>query len=172
MSKQVSSQVNQVKNIIESVDDKYGALISFRDLENLTGKLLTYIDATYQDREQRNAHKSIIRVILRNWYYEEEKYFPCKAIITWGAETSTDEKSRNVKYEKSMKNIHLEKNLWRKAKYRAKSKNLEFNISLEDIIVPENCGKGVGFSLDYDEKGNVITPEGEGKNRIRIGYIV
>ena len=29
------------------------------------------------------------------------------------------------------------------------------------IIVPENCGKGVGFSLDYDEKGNVITPEGE-----------
>ena len=38
-----------------------------------------------------------------------------------------------------MKNIHLEKNLWRKAKYRAKSKNLEFNISLEDIIVPENC---------------------------------
>jgi len=78
------------------------------------------------NKETKNYTKNnqdIIKNISKR-YYEKNK----KNII-----------SRNVKYEKSMKNIHLEKNLWRKAKYRAKSKNLEFNISLEDIIVPENC---------------------------------
>ncbi|HLD91850.1 MAG TPA: hypothetical protein VI795_00475 [Patescibacteria group bacterium] len=30
------------------------------------------------------------------------------------------------------------------------------------IVIPENCRKNVGFSVDYNENGNIITLEGEG----------
>lgn len=55
---------------------KFGSLINFTDIDSLVGQLLTYVDATYQDLEQRNAHKSIVKRTVRNWYRECEKELP------------------------------------------------------------------------------------------------
>jgi len=56
--------------------DKFGAMINFDELDNLVGQLLTYIDATYTDIEQRKAHKSIVKNLCRDWYYTCEKQIP------------------------------------------------------------------------------------------------
>lgn len=45
------------ENITASVWD-------YADENRLVGKLLTYIDATYSDKEQREAHKNIIRDVV------------------------------------------------------------------------------------------------------------
>ena len=52
-------------------DDINGIVVS-RDLEiaNLVGKLLTYIDATYTDIEQRKANKRIVKDTIYTWYYD------------------------------------------------------------------------------------------------------
>jgi len=38
------------------------------DVKMLVGRLLTYIDATYTDKEQREAQKSLVRVLVYEWY--------------------------------------------------------------------------------------------------------
>lgn len=50
-----------------SQDNIYPSL-THADLDNLTGKLLTYVDATYADAEQRKAHKGIVRDTLWSWF--------------------------------------------------------------------------------------------------------
>lgn len=42
-------------------------MLEYRDEQDLLGKLLTYIDATYTDPEQRKAHKDIVRQVVNNW---------------------------------------------------------------------------------------------------------
>ena len=37
-------------------------------VDNLVGKLLTYIDATYSNIEQRDAHKSIVKQTVYKWF--------------------------------------------------------------------------------------------------------
>lgn len=44
--------------------DEYANIWDYTDENRLVGKLLTYIDATYTDKEQREAHKSIIKDIV------------------------------------------------------------------------------------------------------------
>lgn len=39
-------------------------------LDSLVGKLLTYIDATYNDPEQRKAHKDIVKQSCYNWFMD------------------------------------------------------------------------------------------------------
>lgn len=43
-------------------------IISHEDNNRLLGKLLTYIDATYIDQEQRKAHKDIVKQVVYDWY--------------------------------------------------------------------------------------------------------
>jgi hypothetical protein len=45
-------------------------ILESRDFSNLLGKLLTYVDATYSDVEQRKAHKDIVKNIL--WDFEAD----------------------------------------------------------------------------------------------------
>jgi len=40
------------------------------ELSQLVGKLLTYIDATYTDVQQRNAHKRLLKDTIYTWYYD------------------------------------------------------------------------------------------------------
>lgn len=40
------------------------------ELSRLVGKLLTYVDATYTDLEQRKAHKQIVKNTIYEWYYD------------------------------------------------------------------------------------------------------
>lgn len=46
------------------------ALVSFNELRVLLGQLLTHIDATYTDREQREAQKSLTKNIVNEWMRE------------------------------------------------------------------------------------------------------
>ena len=47
------------------------ALLGYEDIRNLEGKLLTVVDASFQDREQRRAVKSLVR---RAIWFEWVKY--------------------------------------------------------------------------------------------------
>lgn len=47
--------------------DSNAIIVDYRDFQNLLGKLLTYVDATYTDPEQRKAHKDIIKNNLWGW---------------------------------------------------------------------------------------------------------
>lgn len=40
------------------------------ELSQLVGRLLTYIDATYNDLEQRRAHKRLVKDTIYTWYYD------------------------------------------------------------------------------------------------------
>lgn len=44
-------------------------------LDNLVGKLLTYIDATYSDPQQRKAHKDIVKQSAYNWFLDSSNDF-------------------------------------------------------------------------------------------------
>lgn len=43
-------------------------LIRKFSVRELVGELLTYVDATYQDKEQREAQKDIVRNIVYRWF--------------------------------------------------------------------------------------------------------
>ena len=49
------------------------------------------------------------------------------------------DKSKCKQYLRDWKDKNREKNLYQLAKHRAKSKGIEFNIELSDIIIPEVC---------------------------------
>jgi hypothetical protein len=46
--------------------------INYEELYNLKGRLLTLIDATFTDPEQRKAHKDIVWQTLRAWMEDIE----------------------------------------------------------------------------------------------------
>ena len=45
-------------------DDFYATIWDYGDVNTLVGKLLTYIDATYTDTEQRKAHKDLVKDLV------------------------------------------------------------------------------------------------------------
>lgn len=48
--------------------DASGTVINGHHIDSLVGKLLTYIDATYQDKDQREAQKKIARQTAWDWF--------------------------------------------------------------------------------------------------------
>ena len=46
------------------VSDTTAVIWDYVDENRLVGKLLTYIDATYTDKEQREAHKNLVRDVV------------------------------------------------------------------------------------------------------------
>lgn len=55
-----------------------GTIVERRDINALVGQLLTYVDATFSDPEQRKAHKDIIKQIVYqshlDWQYRATEY--------------------------------------------------------------------------------------------------
>ena len=43
------------------------ALVDHQDLDSLIGRLMQYIEATYQDKEQREAQKGLVKGLCREW---------------------------------------------------------------------------------------------------------
>lgn len=43
------------------------ALVDHSDLDSLIGQLMQHIEATYQDKEQREAQKNIVKRLCREW---------------------------------------------------------------------------------------------------------
>lgn len=50
--------------------DVNATIIGYQDVQRLVGKLLTYIDATYTDQEQRKAHKDLVKESVHGWHEE------------------------------------------------------------------------------------------------------
>jgi len=66
----------------------------------------------------------------------------------------TEKYSTENRRKKYINNVELE--LYHHAKSRAKQKNLEFNITKEDIIIPKECPV-FGIPINFDNKHNVPT---------------
>lgn len=48
--------------------DTYATIWEYEDENRLVGKLLTYIDATYTDVEQRKAHKDLVKDLVYGYF--------------------------------------------------------------------------------------------------------
>lgn len=48
-------------------DNSDNVQINYNDSYNLLGRLLTYVDATYSVKEQREAHKGIVKRTVKEW---------------------------------------------------------------------------------------------------------
>ena len=71
--------------------DNVNGIVISRDLELsvLVGKLLTYIDATYTDLDQRKAHKRILKETVYTWYYDNfDAQHSEKSLRGWSREMS------------------------------------------------------------------------------------
>ena len=53
---------------------KSGTIVGYEDVTRLVGKLLTYIDATYSDKEQREAQKTILKGIVYDWSRDNREW--------------------------------------------------------------------------------------------------
>lgn len=69
----------------EPSGDTNATIWDYSDESRLVGKLLTYIDATYTDKEQREAHKNIVKDLV---------YAYCQDLRTRGIQTV--DASRNL----------------------------------------------------------------------------
>lgn len=54
----------------EPSGDSNATIWKYQDEQRLVGKLLTYIDATYTDKEQRQAHKDIVKDLVYGYCQE------------------------------------------------------------------------------------------------------
>jgi hypothetical protein len=69
-------------------------LVNHGDLDCLVGQIMQYIEATYSDKEQREAHKRICKTTIREWLnhlYEWQK--------GWEIAVHVNPKSRQVSDE-------------------------------------------------------------------------
>lgn len=57
---------NQASSDVPSGDTN-ATIWDYSDESRLVGKLLTYIDATYTDKEQREAHKDIVKNLVYDY---------------------------------------------------------------------------------------------------------
>lgn len=55
--------------------EKFGSLINWEDLDGLMGRLLTHVDATIMDPVAREAQKSIVKSIVRDWMRDCDNHF-------------------------------------------------------------------------------------------------
>ncbi len=53
---------------------KYGDVVNWEDLDGLLGRLLTHIDATILDQVAREANKSIVKSIVREWMRDLDRH--------------------------------------------------------------------------------------------------
>jgi len=68
----MSKDIEPNNAVIDYPFDNLNGIVVSRDLELsvLVGKLLTYVEATYSDQEQRKAHKRLIKETIYTWYYD------------------------------------------------------------------------------------------------------
>ena len=63
------------------------------------------------------------------------------------------DKSNRCQYLRDWKANNREKNLFQQAQYRAKTKNISFDIEVSDIVIPETCPI-LGLPLKKSIDGN------------------
>jgi hypothetical protein len=65
-----SYQPEEMKDSHTLGGDDTATIWDYHDEQHLVGKLLTYIDATYSDKEQRQAHKDILKDVVYGYFQE------------------------------------------------------------------------------------------------------
>lgn len=76
------------------LDDAQKALVDHADLDSLIGMLMQHIEATFIDKEQREAQKSIIKTMTREWLrhiYEWEKGWEVAVHINPNSRSTSDD---------------------------------------------------------------------------------
>ena len=63
------------------------------------------------------------------------------------------QKEKRKEYFREWKSLNREKDIFSLAKHRAKAKNIEFNIEISDIVIPELCPV-LGLPLKTTIDGN------------------
>lgn len=89
-------------------------------------------------------------------------------------------RDRKKEYRKWLSDTKPEKMIWTSAKYRAKVQNVPFNITVEDIVIPEYCpllntklerkpyGKGGSFQPNSPSLDKIIPELGYVKDNIMV----
>ena len=130
----------------------------------------------------RSDCKDCVAIIKSKWYYEkggkEKKTATNKK---WYYEKGGQETSKKWYYEKGGKEKNSKRHrdfrlnnpnavLFRHARDRAKRKNIPFDITVEDVIIPETCPV-LGISLKAGEK--VVCNNSPSLDRIKpeLGYV-
>lgn len=72
----------------EHVDVYAAPIMGYELMQQLEGRMLDYIDATYADREQRDAQKKIVRRTIHEFRDQVSKYNRQK--FGWAEEPKTD----------------------------------------------------------------------------------
>ena len=71
------------------VSDDINPVVPYEYINNLIGKLLTLIDASTVDKEQRQAQKDLFRQIVWNWY----QYYGDNLTPPWSKDKEANTKS-------------------------------------------------------------------------------
>jgi hypothetical protein len=110
-------------------------------------------------------NKTIIKE-KRNAYYDENR----DKINLAKRAYYEDNKAEIIKFNKGYRNANKDKSLYQKAKVRAKRNSLEFNILLEDIIIPQFCPY---IEIELDKTVNKLQDNSISLDRINneLGYI-
>jgi hypothetical protein len=72
--------------------------------------------------------------------------------------------------ELSYKRTHIEKTMWKSAKYRAKKNGLPFDIEVSDIVIPKICPV-LGIDIKQSEKNNSDNSPSLDKIVPELGYV-
>jgi hypothetical protein len=70
-------------------------------VRDLVGKLLTYVDATYTDKTQRDAQKDIVRSLVYTWFEQDCKW----PEITDEVEKLINEKAKEWEAQESVPTV-------------------------------------------------------------------
>ncbi len=81
------------------VDRNRPRIIRRWQLDNLVGRLLTYIDATYSDQQQRKAHKDIVKQAAYNWFMDASYDFLADGTSVEDAVNELYEKHNSIPIE-------------------------------------------------------------------------
>lgn len=94
-----------------------------------------------QNRKYRQKNKEKLRLRHNERYKSDPEYRD--RILANGRKWQSKNKSRvrnyGRKFDKIRRTTQIERRLFNAAKIRAKYKGIEFNISVEDIVIPNNC---------------------------------
>lgn len=67
-----SARVYQNEQLVKGLPggDSNAVILSGKDFNDIIGRILTYVDATFTDQEQRKAHKDIVKKLIWDWNNE------------------------------------------------------------------------------------------------------
>lgn len=76
------------KQFSPEMGGNYAIPLGVVNVDYLVGKMLTLVDATFTDKEQREAYKSLTKTAIYEWFQNSYSYYP---VIDWSYSIDTNE---------------------------------------------------------------------------------